>query len=166
MTTLLLASAALLGLLAFFEPCTIATHTLFSVRAHQQARRRCCQNLLTVWLSRVALLVVLFVVIVLATEPPVWGAWLPSIILSAIAVVYIVSRFMCIPIPHLAFFRVLPGGKSLPLAVQLGMTLPACTIPLFAVVTGIAATVDSVAFAALAGLLFGSLFTLPMVVTA
>ncbi|TCK17861.1 cytochrome c-type biogenesis protein [Thiogranum longum] len=166
MTTLLLTSAALLGLLAFFEPCTIATHTLFSVRAHQRAGRHCCQNLLTVWLSRVALLVVLFVVIVLVTEPPVWGAWLPSIILSAIALVYIVSRFMYIPIPHLAFFRVLPAGKSLPFAVQLGMTLPACTIPLFAVVAGIAATVDSVAFAALAGLLFGSLFTLPMVVTA
>lgn len=46
------------------------------------------------------------------------------------------------------------------------MTLPACTIPLFAVVAGIAATLDSVTFAALAGLLFGSLFTLPMVVSA
>ncbi len=164
MTTLLLASAALLGFLAFFEPCTIATHTLFSVRAHQQSGRRCCQTLLAVWLSRVALLVVLFVGIVLATEPPVWGAWLPGVILSAIAVVYIVSRFMYIPIPHLSLFRVLPAGKSLPFAVQLGMTLPACTIPLFAVVAGIAATVDSVALAALAGLLFGSLFTLPMVV--
>jgi len=165
MTTLLLVSAALLGLLAFFEPCTIATHTLFSVRAHQQAGRHCCQNLLTVWLSRVVLLILLFVIIVLVTEPPVWGGYLPSIILSAIALVYIASRFMYIPIPHLEFFRLLPAGKSLPFAVQLGMTLPACTIPLFAIVAGIAASVDSVAFAALAGLLFGSLFTLPMAVS-
>ena len=166
MTILLLTTAALLGLLAFFEPCTIATHTLFSVRAHQQTGRHCCQNLLTVWLSRVVLLVVLLIGIVLVMEPPVWGPYLPSIILSAIAVIYIVSRFMYIPIPHLEFFRLLPAGKSLPVAAQLGMTLPACTIPLFAVVAGIAATVDSVVFAALAGLLFGSLFTLPMVVTA
>jgi cytochrome c-type biogenesis protein len=108
----------------------------------------------------------LFICIVLATEPPVWRPYLASIILSAIAVVYIVSRFMYIPIPHLAFFHILPAGKSLPFAAQLGMTLPACTIPLFAVVAGIAVTVDSVAFAALAGLLFGSLFTLPMAVAA
>lgn len=79
--------------------------------------------------------------------------------------VYIVSRFTYIPVPHLAFFRLLPGGRSLPFAVQLGLTLPACTIPLFVVVTGLAATVDSVGFAALAGLLFATLFTAPMVVT-
>jgi len=40
--------------------------------------------------------------------------------------------------------------------------LPACTIPLFAVVAGIAITVDSIAFAVLSGLLFAGFFTLPM----
>ena len=58
MITLLLVSATLLGLLAFFEPCTIATHTLFSVRANKSAdTKSCCQSLFMVWLSRSVLLV-------------------------------------------------------------------------------------------------------------
>jgi cytochrome c-type biogenesis protein len=164
MTVLLLASAALLGLLAFFEPCTIATHTLFSVRTYQTERRACCQSLLAVWLTRSLLLVGLLMLAVWISEPPQWGTYLPGFILLVIAVVYIVSRFAYLPVPHLEFYRVLPGGKSLPFAVQLGLTLPACTLPLVVIVAGMAITVDSLAFAALAGLLFATLFTLPMVV--
>jgi len=78
---------------------------------------------------------------------------------------YLVSRFTYIPVPHLEFFRLLPGGRSLPFAVQLGLTLPACTIPLFMIVAGLAVTVDSLGFAALSGLLFATLFTAPMVIT-
>ena len=166
MTILLLTSATLLGLLAFFEPCTIATHTLFSVRAHQKKRRTCYQSLLAVWLIRSTLLIGLLVLAVLLSEPPQWGPYLPSIILGVMAAVYIVSRFTYIPVPHLEFHRLLPEGKSLPFAVQLGLTVPACTLPLVVIVAGMAATVDSVAFAALAGLLFATLFTLPMVVAA
>lgn len=165
MTPVLLASAALLGLLAFFEPCTIATHTLFSARAHQDTRAGCCRSLLAVWLTRSILSGVLLVIAVLVIPPLVWGPYLPSIILAAMAIVYIVSRFTYIPVPHLEFFKLLPGGRSLPFAVQLGLTLPACTIPLFVVVAGLAVTVGSVGFAALAGLLFATLFTAPMVLT-
>lgn len=166
MTVLLLASAILLGLLAFFEPCTIATHTLFSARTYRTKRRSCCQSLLTVWLTRSMLLIGLLVLAVLLSEPPQWGAYLPSLILVAMAAVYIISRFAYIPVPHLAFFRLLPAGKSLPFAIQLGLTLPACTLPLVVIVAGMAITLDSPAFAALAGLLFATLFTLPMAVTA
>jgi|GEM_PF-381679 len=165
MIPVLLASAALLGLLAFFEPCTIATHTLFSARAHKASHAGCCQSLLAVWLTRSVLLVVLLVMAVLATPSFVWGPYLPSIILAAIAIVYILSRFTYIPVPHLEFFRLLPGGRVLPYAVKLGLTLPACTIPLFVVVVGLAVTADAVGFAVLAGLLFATLFTAPMVVT-
>lgn len=164
MISVLLASAALLGLLAFFEPCTIATHTLFSARTHQAPRTGCCRSLLAVWVTRSILSGVLLVIAVLVIPPPVWGPYLPSIILAAMAIVYIVSRFAYLPVPHLEFFRLLPGGRSLPFAVQLGLTLPACTIPLFVVVAGLAVTVDSVAFAALAGLLFAALFTAPLAV--
>ena len=165
MITMLLLTATLLGLLAFFEPCTIATHTLFSVRAHQSTdSKACCQSLLTVWLSRTVLLSGLFVIAVLLTDAPQWGPYLPSIILSAMAVVYVVSRFTYIPVPHLEFFKLIPGGKKLPYAMQLGLTLPACTLPLVVVTAGMAITVGSIGFAALAGLLFASLFTLPMVV--
>ncbi|MDT8404675.1 cytochrome c biogenesis CcdA family protein [Sulfuriflexus sp.] len=166
MTTVFLASAALLGLLAFFEPCTIATHTLFSARAHQQPRAGCCQGLSAMWLARCVLLAVLLVAAVAFTPPPAWGTWLPSIILAVMGAVYIVSRFTYIPVPHLEFFKLLPGGRSLPFAIQLGLTLPACTIPLFLVVIGLAVSVDSISFAVLAGLLFATLFTAPMVITA
>ncbi len=166
MITLLLLTATLLGLLAFFEPCTIATHTLFSVRVHQNTdKKQCCHNLLSVWLSRTVLLTALFVLAVVLIDTPVWGPYLPSIILTVMAVLYVVSRFTYIPIPHLEFFKLFPGSKNLPYSIQLGLTLPACTLPLIIVTTGMAVTVNSVGFAVLAAILFASLFTLPMIIS-
>jgi len=121
MTTLLLVFAMGLGLLAFFEPCTIATNTLFSVRAHRDDRH-CCQSLLSVWITRSLLMSTLLTLAVMFTS-------------------------------------------SLPHAIQLGLTLPACTLPLVIIIVGMAITVDSVPLAILAGVLFASLFTLPMVVS-
>lgn len=166
MTALLLATSVILGALAFFEPCTIATHTLFTVRAHGHDRAGCCQSLLAVWVARSALLVGLLILLVWATTPPAWASYAPSAILAAMATIYLVSRFVYVPVPHLAFHRLLPGGGRLPHAVRLGLTLPACTIPLFVVVAGVAVTLDSIPFAALAGLLFAGFFTLPMVFAA
>ncbi len=165
MIALTLLSATLLGLLAFFEPCTIATHTLFSARANLSGdQKACCQSMVAVWLSRCLLLVILFVSAVTLTSQPVWGDTLPSIILSAFAIIYIVSRFIYIPIPHLEFFKLLPGSKRMPHSVRLGLTLPACTLPLIAIVIGMSITLDSIVYAALAGFLFASLFTLPMAI--
>lgn len=167
MITMLLVTAATLGLLAFFEPCTIATHTLFSVRINKENDRKACsQSLVAVWLSRSALLMGLFTAAVYFIEPPAWGDYQPSIILSAMAIIYVISRFIYIPVPHLEFFKLLPAAQKLPHSVQLGLTLPACTLPLVIVTAGMAVTAGSILLAALAGLLFASLFTLPMVITA
>ena len=164
MLTLLLVTATLLGLLAFFEPCTIATHTLFSVRANRaEDNKACCHSLLAVWLSRSALLVGIFTLATFFIDSPQWGTYTPSIILSVIAVIYVVSRFIYIPIPHLEFFKLIPGGKKFPFAMQLGMTLPACTLPLVVVTAGMAVTLGSITFAIIAGLLFATFFSLPMV---
>ncbi len=166
MITLLLLTAALLGLLAFFEPCTIATHTLFSVRIHQAENKQCCQNLISVWLSRSALLVILFVLAVFLFDTPQWDPYLPSIILTVMAFIYVASRFTYLPVPHLEFYKLLPRSKTLPTSVQLGLTLPACTLPLIMVTAGMAVTVNSIGYAVIAALLFASLFTLPMVIAA
>jgi len=74
-------SAALLGLLAFFEPCTIATHTLFAVHAHRAPRRQCCRGLLAVWATRALALAALLAGAVAALPRPEWGPWLPSVAL-------------------------------------------------------------------------------------
>jgi len=165
MITMLLLTASILGLLAFFEPCTIATHTLFSYRSNQSTDKiQCCHNLLSVWISRTALLTGLFIMAVLLIDTPEWGPTTPSLLLSVMALLYIVSRFAYIPVPHLEFFKWVPGGKKLPYAIQLGLTLPACTLPLVIVTAGIVVTVHSLSYAILAGFLFASLFTLPMVI--
>ena len=166
MTMPLLVLAALLGLLAFFEPCTIATNTLYAVRASRANRRTCCEGLLMLWFTRGLLLSGLYTGVTALTAPPAWGPWLPGIVLVVMAVVYIVSRFVYLPIPHLEFHRLIPGGRRLPDGVRLGLTLPACTLPLVLVVLGFAMTVDSLALAALAGWLFATLFSLPMVLAA
>jgi len=160
--TLLLVAASVLGLLAFFEPCTIATHTLFSVRASRAEPARCYRGLAWLWLSRTALMVLILLLAVALTTPPEWGEWLPGIGLSVMALIYMVSRFVYLPVPHLAFYRLLPNGGRLSQDIQLGLTLPACTLPLVVVVTMVAITLDDLLFAALAGVLFASLFTLPV----
>ncbi len=164
MLTLLLVTATLLGLLAFFEPCTIATHTLFSVRANRaEDNKACCHSLLAVWVSRSILLAGIFTLSVFFINVPQWSEYTPSIILAVMAVVYVVSRFIYIPIPHLEFFKLIPANKKLPFSIKLGMTLPACTLPLVAVTAGMAVTLGSIKFAVIAGLLFSTFFSLPMV---
>ena len=162
--TLVLAASAL-GALSFFEPCTIATHTLFSVRAHAHPWPGCCRELLTLWVTRSLLSVGLLLLALTITAPPVWGTYVPSVILTVMATVYIVSRFQYIPVPHLEFHKLIPGNARLPHAVQLGLTLPACTLPLFIIVLGITITLDSYALTVMGGLLFAGLFTLPTAVT-
>lgn len=166
MITVLLATAFVLGVLAFFEPCAIATHTLFTVRAHQAPAKTCCSQLFLVWLARSLLTSGLLLLAVVLTSPPAWGAWLPSILLSIMAAVYLISRYVYIPIPHLDFSRLLPRGKHYPDAVKLGLTLPACSLPLFMVILGISITLDGVVWAMVAGLLFATGFSLPMIVAA
>lgn len=166
MITLLLVSAALFGLLAFFEPCTIATHTLFAAHSNKnENKQRCLYQLFSVWFSRSVLLVAIQVIAVLLIASPNLGETLPSIILVAIAMLYLISRFVYIPIPHLAFYKLLPINKNLSEAVKLGLTIPACTLPLIVLVTGMSVIVGTISYAILAGVLFSSLFTLPLFVT-
>jgi len=163
MLTMLLLTATILGFLAYFEPCTIATHTLYSVKVNRASHKACCQSLFAVWFSRSILLTILFVSAVVFTNPPLWNAISPSIILSIMAMIYVISRFVYIPVPHLAFYKFIPSSSRLPHSIQLGLTLPACTLPLVIVVGGMAVSLDSVWFAALSALLFSTLFILPMV---
>ncbi len=166
MIPVLFASAFLLGLLAFFEPCTIATHTLYSAQLHRGKRAACCQGLLALWLSRSLLLMGLMVLAVLIFPRPDWGVWLPGIALLLMAALYLLSRATYVPVPHLEFFRLIPGGQRLPYSLRLGLTLPACTLPLVIVLGGLVVSLDSVVFAALAGLVFGTMFSMPMIVAA
>ncbi len=164
MIPLLLGAAAVLGLLAFFEPCTIATHTLHTVRFRQSGGNRCCRSLLTLWISRSVLLAGLFMTAVVLAPPIHWNAWAPGLALSAMAALYVISRVVYIPVPHLTFHKLLPGAKNLPDAIRLGLTLPACTLPLIVIVAGLSATADSLTLAAGAGLIFSTAFTLPMAI--
>lgn len=165
-TSILLATAVVLGLLAFFEPCTIATHTLFSVRAHGYVQAQRGRELITLWLARSAFSVALLLFSVTITTPPGWGRVIPSVALALMASVYLISRLIYIPVPHLEFWRVLPRAAKLPQAIKLGLTLPACTLPLFAILVALAITLDSFTAAIAAGLLFAAFFTLPTAVTA
>lgn len=164
MTFILLLSATVLGLLAFFEPCTIATHTLFTVRAHRQTPKKCCHALMSVWLTRSVLCAGILVLLVSLINAPVWGSFIPSIILATMAIIYLLSRKFYIPVPHLTFYHLLPKGKHLPEGVKLGLTLPACTLPLFLIVAGVSVTYGSIFYALVAGILFATFFTIPMVI--
>jgi cytochrome c-type biogenesis protein len=162
----LLMCASLLGILSFFEPCTIATHTLFSVRVHVRPWTARGGELVLLWLVRCGFVVSLIMVIQAMIGPIVWGKFIPSIMLVVMATVYFASRFVYIPVPHVELWRIIPLARNPPASVQLGLTLPACTLPIFLIVAGQVATLDSLLAAAAAGGVFATLFTLPTAIAA
>lgn len=133
METILLLTAVVLGALAFFEPCTIATHTLFAARAHQKNILSRMVDITLIWVSRSVLLIILFSAATLLTDAPVVNAVNASIVLIVMASVYLISRKIYIPVPHLEFFRLIPYSSRLPDSIKLGLTAPACTLPLLVI---------------------------------
>ncbi|MHB1722638.1 MAG: cytochrome c biogenesis CcdA family protein [Acidiferrobacter sp.] len=155
-------AAIVLGLLSFFEPCTIATHTVFAARSHGQHGR----GLLPLWITRSLLLAAILAVASAFLPAPHWGPYLPAMILFLIAVPFVVSRFRYLPVPHFTFYRLVPGSRRWSPAVQLGWTLPACALPLFGIVGGIAVTLHQPLWGGIAGLLYATAFTLPVIAVA
>jgi len=166
MNDLFLFTAAALGALAFFEPCTIATHTLFAARAHQKKTAPCLVETVLLWLVRSVLFIALFVLVVLLIEQPNISEPMAAIVLLVMASVYLVSRKTYIPVPHLEFFRLIPFSSKLPDAVRLGLTAPACTLPLIVILLVLSASVNSLTLAVAAALLFSTLFSLPVLIAA
>ncbi len=150
----------MLGFLSFFEPCTIATHTLFAVRANHATARNRWQALAQLALSRALLLSALFgCAAVLGLES--LSANMAILMLGVIGLVYLVTRKVYLPVPHLEFYRMFPGHDGLSQAYKLGLTLPACTLPLVAIIGMLSALTQRPAVAVLAGLAFAAMFTLP-----
>lgn len=154
-------SIAVIGLLAFFEPCTIATHTLFAVRTHQDILNSRWRALFKLLISRALLSTLLLMLAITVFEPPQWNLITPVIILIVMSAMYIISRYSYIPIPHIDFSRLLPLKLKDQHAIQLGLTLPACTIPLFLAVVGMSITINTLTFVLTAGLIYAVMFTLP-----
>ena len=160
MSTILLITAAVLGLLAFFEPCTIATHTLFAVRANHDSVKHRWLALVQLMLSRTLLLVILF-----SSAAAIGLAELASqieiLMLSVIGSIYLFTRKIYLPVPHLECYRLIPRHHGLSQGFKLGLTLPACTLPLVLIVGILSALTQRPAIAALAGVVFAIMFTLP-----
>ena len=160
MSTVLLITAAVLGFLSFFEPCTIATHTLFAVRVNHDSARQRWIALAQLMLSRTLLLVML-----LSTAAAIGLAELSAntaiLMLSVIGLIYLITRKIYLPVPHLEFFRLLPRQDGLSQGFKLGLTLPACTLPLVVIVGIVSALTQRPGVAVLAGLVFAAMFTLP-----
>ncbi len=166
MNELLLFTAATLGALAFFEPCTIATHTLFAARAHQKNTVLRLTDMTLIWLVRSLLFMGLFVGAVLLIEEPNISKTVAAIVLTVMGSVYLISRKVYIPVPHLEFYRLLPSSAKLPDAIRLGLTAPACTLPLLVIMIVLVASVNSLSLAIAAAILFSSLFSLPVLIAA
>ncbi len=160
MEAIFLTATAVLGMLAFFEPCTISTHTLFAVTSF---RNKKMSDIFILWLSRTFFIVSLLLLAHILLPQIIWPEYLPPLILSVMGVLYIVSRYSYIPIPHIEFHKIIPS-KSLPFSIQLGLSLPACTIPLFVIVLLMTLTINSYLFAITAGVIFSFSFCLPTLV--
>lgn len=160
MNAFLLLTAAGLGFLAFFEPCTIATHTLFAARLSRETVRRRGFVLVELVLSRTLLLMATFGI---AGWVGLEGlsAETAMTILAMIGAVYLISRRIYLPVPHMEFYRLIPGHARASQGIKLGLTLPACTLPLVLVVGVISALTQRPDTALLAGFIFAGMFSLP-----
>lgn len=160
MSTVLLMTAAVLGFLSFFEPCTIATHTLFAIRNNHATAKQRWLALVQLVLSRMGLLVIIFSSAA-AMGIAELSANVAILMLSVIGLIYLITRKIYLPVPHLEFFRLIPVHEKLSQGLKLGLTLPACTLPLVLIVAILSALTQQVAVAAWAGLVFAIMFTLP-----
>ncbi|BBP05401.1 hypothetical protein TPL01_31290 [Sulfuriferula plumbiphila] len=160
MNTILLMTAAVLGFLSFFEPCTIATHTLFAVRASHASVKQRWLALVQLTLSRVLLLVAVFSAAA-AIGLAELSANTAMLMLGGIGLVYLITRKIYLPVPHLEVYRLLPRHDGLSQGLRLGLTLPACTLPLVLIVGILSALTQRPGVAVLAGLVFAVMFTLP-----
>ena len=160
MIAVLLMTSAGLGLLAFFEPCTIATHTLFAVRISNEAVRRRRLALAALVLSRALLLMAIFGMAAWVGLDRIPTATAMTM-LGVIGAIYLISRRIYLPVPHIEFFRLIPGHVRLPQGIKLGLTLPACTLPLVLVVGVTSALTHRPDMAMLAGFIFAGMFSLP-----
>lgn len=160
MSDVLFIAAAVLGFLSFFEPCTIATHTLFAVRAYQDSVKHRWLVLAQLTLARALLLTVIF-----SSASAIGLTQLSStmamLMLGVIGLVYLITRKIYLPVPHLEFFRLIPRHDGLSQGFKLGLTLPACTQPLVLIVGILSALTQRPGVAVLAGLVFAVMFTLP-----
>ena len=153
--------AMLLGMLAFFEPCTLAVHALFMERSARAGRVAARRATLTLWSVR--LLMVTGPLLLISRLPyHAVGREAAGTALAVIAMLYLVSRRHDLPVPHLALYRLIPGGEGLPESVRLGLTLPACTLPLFLVVAGLVWMAQDLLLALAAGVAFATFLSLPM----
>ena len=162
MNAALLFIAAVLGLLAFFEPCTIATHTLFAVRLNHEAVRRRRLALASLVLSRTLLLMAIFGAAAWVGLDVIPTATAMTM-LGVIGTIYLISRKIYLPVPHIEFFYLIPGHARLPQEIKLGLTLPACTLPLVLVVGVTSALSQRPDMALLAGFIFAAMFSLPTI---
>ena len=160
MNAMLRLVAGVLGLLSFFEPCTLATHTLFAARTHGDSAAQRRRALMQLLLSRAMLLSALFVTAA-AIGWEEYSAPTAVAMLGVMGAVYLISRRLYLPVPHVEFFRLWPAHAGLAHAYKLGSTLPACTLPLVLVVALACALSQRPFIAAAAGLVFALMFTLP-----
>ena len=128
----ILVFAVVLGALAFFEPCAIASNVLFTQYVQRISRRERFGQLGRMALARIGLLVALGLAV--SGLAGAGGIALPDIFLEvaygSFGAVYVVSRFVYIPVPHIRFYGIVPGAeRRLAEGTKLGFALPACTLP-------------------------------------
>lgn len=166
MEPLLLFAAITLGALAFFEPCSIATHTLFAARAHQKSLPIRMVDIILILGSRSIMLIIIFSAATLLTSAPEVDAMTASIVFTVMASVYLISRKVHIPVPHLEFFRMIAFSSRLHDSIRLGLTAPVCTLPLLVILIVLVVSVNSLPMAVISALLFATLFSVPVFVAA
>lgn len=154
----------LFGLLAFFEPCAIASNVLFTQYVQRISPRERAGQLAGLLAGRVTLLVALGVTVSVAART--WGVVLQELFLpiayASFGVVYVASRFVYIPVPHIRFHGIIPGGEQrLDEGTKVGLTLPACTIPLTGALLMALVGEARPVLGAVTMLLFAIFFTIP-----
>lgn len=156
-----LALAALLGLLAFLEPCTIATYSMNSARIYKLSNAKKTQNIFYLLFIKSLILAGIFLAITsLFSEVPLFFI---GSVLVVFSIMYILGQKIYFHIPHIDIYRLLPNSKYFSQTLKLSLSIPACNIPIVILLSFVLINAHSYEIVIYSAIIYTFFYTLPTI---
>jgi cytochrome c-type biogenesis protein len=150
-----------LGLLAFLEPCTIATYSINSARIHKLDDKEQAKNIFQLLFFKSILLMIIFsAVTYLFSE--VSTLFIGSVLIL-FSILFIVGQKVYFHIPHIDLYKLMPHSQKLSQTLKLSLSIPACNIPIIILLSLVLINAHSYPLAIISAIIYTFFYTLPTI---
>lgn len=150
-----------MGLLAFLEPCTIATYSINSVRLYHATTSEKTVAIVQLFILKFLFLLVLFSLLIYLFDAMTISNLFIIYTLLVFASMFFLGKFIYFHIPHFEFFRLLPNSEKFSQSLKLSLSIPACNIPIIILLSFLVINTHSYGIAAWSAALFTFFYILP-----